>query len=475
MATTDLTQLTNWEQMRRRNPLPWLNGDPTGQPIQPGQLPQAPYANLWQSGNAQGANALDWTKTAQQGASNQSLTGGPPPTSPTGLTSGNPNQNGVGQRTLTPGVVPKIAGTNMPGFATTGGAASNATSDQWEQWLNESGNLGGQTWDGKQWTGGGPVAAGSNVMGASGMKTTTGYDARKDTNLYEFNGVANSESNWHRVNRWAMDNARDRGMDPQAAYNAALARLKYEAQAAGRDLNTLGFDLTNVQAAPQGAAGAGQAPQTGQSPQTGGTPVADPNGGGGAVPPVPGAGGVSNPQYNLFLQKDKAARMAALLDRLGLGDPMRQRSVFGSAVGGTLGQVLDPWMQTQGMAGGNVTDNFSNLIDKFVGNFKGGGGGMGAIAGDAANAARIASTDPRYTSLEDPEMIALLQGFSQLANLPQNEWLQRAYGNMQDDSVSNFYGQVNKAAQNGGDPASIRYLQTIKSNPLFGFLTGQGR
>jgi len=202
--------------------------------------------------------------------------------------------------------------------------------------------------------------------------------------------------------------------------------------------------------------------------------VADPNGGGGAVPPVPGAGG-SNPQYNMLLQGDKATRMAALLDRLGLGDPMRQRSTFGKAIAGRLGQLLDPWLQTQGIAGGNVADNQSNLIDKFVGNFQNGGGGMGALAGDASNAARIATTDPRYTGLDNEELIAMLHGFNQLANLPQNEWLQRAYGGLQDDSVANYYGQVNKAAQNGGDPASIRYLQTIKSNPLFGFLTGQGR
>lgn len=167
--------------------------------------------------------------------------------------------------------------------------ASNATSEQWEQWLNESGNLGGQTWNGRQWTGGGPVAVGSGVLGASGMKTTVGYDARRDTSLYEFGGVANSESNWHRVNRWAMDNARDGGMAPQDAYNAALARLKSEAIARGADLNTLGFDLTNVQAAPQGTTGTTIDPNS-KSPLPAGQQVP----GGTTTTTGGGAGGVTN-------------------------------------------------------------------------------------------------------------------------------------------------------------------------------------
>lgn len=183
--------------------------------------------------------------------------------------------------------------------------------------------------------------------------------------------------------------------------------------------------------------------------------------------------GQSNPQYNNYLMNNKAGRMAALMARLGFGNPMRSRSVFGSTVGGRLGKMLDPWIDTQGIAGGNVADNYSGLIDKFVGNFENGGGGMGAIAGDAQNAARTIASDPRYSNMEDPELIAMLQSMSQLANSTQNEWLQRAYGNVQDDSVQDFYTTVDKAAQSGGDPAGIRYLPYVRQNPLFAFLTGQ--
>lgn len=267
------------------------------------------------------------------------------------------------------------------------------------------------------------------------------------------------------------------GQDPQTAAQNALAQVRAwnggTLAGTGFDaLESTGTDRTQVDIG-NGNAGNG----AGNGAQNGSTDVSVPGMGAGAAAGAAAAGaagqtGQGNPQYDTYLAESKAGRLAALMQRLGLADPMRQRSVYGSAVGGRLSQVLDPWMQTQGLGGGDVS-GVSGMIDKFVGNFRNGGGGMGAIAGDARTGLQTVMSDPRYAALEDPEVIALIQGISQLANINQNEWLQRAYGNIQDDSVGGFYGAINQAARNGGDPASIRYLPHIKNNPLYNFMTGR--
>jgi hypothetical protein len=233
--------------------------------------------------------------------------------------------------------------------------------------------------------------------------------------------------------------------------------VRGKVDAAGKPVGTV---------APPGATGSGPT-----VPGTPGAPGAD---GAGAAPgtgSAPGAGG--DPQYDLFLQQDKAARLAALMDRVGLGTPMRQRGVYGKAVGGALSDLLDPWVQTQGIGGGDVSD-ISGLIDQFAGRFNAGGGGVASVASDARNAARQAAGNPTYTQgLDDPEIIAMLKGFNQLGSVGYNPWMQRAYGNLQDDSVFEFYNAVNQQARGGGDPAGIRYLPYIQRNPLYGFLTGQ--
>lgn len=305
------------------------------------------------------------------------------------------------------------------------------------------------------------------------------------TARFEFNGQL-QEDPLRRAVRGALDMVRDgKATSFQHALSFALANMASDWRrrdggvAWGGDANGgLGFDTSQF---ANNEYGEKYDPHKtyNQGTQGGTTMVAPPLGSG----PVQGAAaavaageaqpGAANPQYNRFLQNDKAARMAALMDRLGLGTPQRQRSVFGQAVGGSLSQLLDPWMQTQGLAGGNVADNYSDLIDKFVGYFNAGGGGMGAVANDARNAAGLVPNDSRYAGLEDPELIALLQGFQQLAALPLNPWLQRAYGNLQDDSVGQFYAAVDRAARAGSDPASFRYLPWLQQNPLYGFLTGR--
>jgi hypothetical protein len=197
----------------------------------------------------------------------------------------------------------------------------------------------------------------------------------------------------------------------------------------------------------------------------------------GAPPAAPGQQlgappGGSLPQYDIALQQDEALRRAALMNRLGLGTPQRQRSVWGGAVGGTLGQLFDPWMQTQGIGGGDVS-NLSGLLDQFVSRFQDGGGGLASVAGDARNAAAQALGNPAFAGLKDPELIAMLKAFGQLGNITSNDWLQRAYGGLQDDSVFDLYSQIDQAARGGLDPASVNYLDVIQQNPLYGFLTGR--
>lgn len=207
-----------------------------------------------------------------------------------------------------------------------------------------------------------------------------------------------------------------------------------------------------------------------------GTPV-------GAPPTAPGTqmgqpGGQGSTDYNLYLQNNKVGRMAELLTRLGLGTPQRQRSFVGSTLANTYTDLFDPWMQTQGIGGGNVADNFSNLMDNFVGKMQG-SGGMGAIANDANAAIRAIAQggSPYAQGLGDTELFGLLKGFNQLANTPMNPWMQQAYGNLSDDALFNFAQQQGQRLKTGGvDQGTAQtLLQFLQADPRYGFLTGQGR
>jgi hypothetical protein len=190
-------------------------------------------------------------------------------------------------------------------------------------------------------------------------------------------------------------------------------------------------------------------------------------------------GGQGSTDYNLYLQNNKVGRMAELLTRLGLGTPQRQRSFVGSTLANTYTDLFDPWMQTQGFgSNANVADNFSNLMDNFVGKMQG-SGGMGAIAGDA-NAAIQAITgggSKLAQGLGDTELFGLLKGFNQLANTPMNPWMQQAYGNLSDDALFSYAQQQGNRLKTGGvdDATAQTLLQFLQGDPRFGFLTGQGR
>ena len=284
-----------------------------------------------------------------------------------------------------------------------------------------------------------------------------------------------------------LTDAANRGQnvqDPNVIYDN-LARIRDDMRAAGvadADLERLS-GITGLHEFVRGnqvdanytpPAAPGTAPGTPAAPAApGGTAVSvpglDPTNGGGQGGVTPGGSG--NPQYNLDLQGNEVLRTAALLQRLGLGSPMAQSNMLGATRAQRATQLLDPWMQTQGMTGGNVADNFSSLMDKFVG-YLTQSGGMGAIAGDARAAAQALPGNPLFANAPDNETIGMLKGFNQLANLPMNPWLQRAYGNLQDQSIAQYGNKLNEAAQ-GGLPLDFNYLGYIQQNPLFQFLTGQ--
>lgn len=351
-----------------------------------------------------------------------------------------------------------------------------------EEWAYGGDQLGGGTWDGKAWQPGKPVGAGTFLKDLGITKDgaywlPTSYDSRLDTGRYELNGQQ-VETAWSRVLRKAQDAVADQGLDWETAFKNALNLVNQEAAAQGK---TTGFGKEWAKKPEAAAAAAPPTPgATAPPPVTPpGTPAApdgketpkvnviDAGNGGGNTP------GVTDPKYNMLLMGDKAARTAALLQRLGLGDPMRQRSVYGQAVGGQLTQLLDPWMKTQGLGGGNVADNFSDLIDKYTGYFNQGGGGMGAIANDARSGLGTVMGDSKFGALDDDEHIAMIQTLNELADLPKNSWLRKALGNIMDDSVGQFYAGVDQRARAGQDPAGFRYLPFIKGDPRYAFMTGR--
>lgn len=320
-----------------------------------------------------------------------------------------------------------------------------------------------------------------------------GYKSGQDTHLHRYStnpdgSGGHTQNNFHRVYGWMNAIAKANGYGdiaevprewlPQIA-SYAIGRLKTDYEKAGADWNQSGFAVADRSLA--GAAG-----NTAQGGNTVVSPLnsqGQPGMASGAPPTAPGAqmgqpGGQGSTDYNLYLQNNKVGRMAELLTRLGLGTPQRQRSFVGSTLANTYTDLFDPWMQTQGIGGGNVADNFSNLMDNFVGKMQG-SGGMGAIANDANAAIRAIAQggSPYAQGLGDTELFGLLKGFNQLANTPMNPWMQQAYGNLSDDALFNFAQQQGQRLKTGGvDQGTAQtLLQFLQSDPRYGFLTGQGR
>jgi hypothetical protein len=166
----------------------------------------------------------------------------------------------------------------------------------------------------------------------------------------------------------------------------------------------------------------------------------------------------------------KALRLALLLEQLNLNTPLARRNMFTSNAADRIAAVMDPWIRTQGVEGGDVLADYPALLGQLAGYFQQGGGGMASVAGDAREAARRAASDPIFQQGgRDDDLYAMLAAFNQLASLPQNEWLQRAYGNLREGLLGDYAGFNSDPARYG----TTDLLGFIRENPTYQFMTGQ--
>lgn len=171
--------------------------------------------------------------------------------------------------TQVPTTAPSTAGWDLPGWAYGGNQKGGATYNQ------QTGN----------WDVTGPLAAGSDVFGA---KLPYAYDGNQDRGGLEYNGK-NVETFWSRALRFA----RDSGLPPQQAMQAALDRIRRDN---GGTLAGTGFqDTGGTGAGPTGTL-AQPTPTVGAGGSQGGKTMADqPDGGAPGVLPAPGTTQTVNP------------------------------------------------------------------------------------------------------------------------------------------------------------------------------------
>lgn len=129
------------------------------------------------------------------------------------------------------------------------GPAPQGAQGNWESWYGDDmGKWGGSQWNGSQWINTGAQIGAGSALGKTGARASVNYNAAGDRFLHEYNGNP-EETSWTRINRWASDGQKLKGLSAQDAYNAALARLKRDM---GNNWQASGFDLSGVQAAPVG-------------------------------------------------------------------------------------------------------------------------------------------------------------------------------------------------------------------------------
>ena len=327
------------------------------------------------------------------------------------------------------------------------------------------------------------------------------------------------ESDLERVYRWTNDELRGKygvngeGVDPKVRTETFLrnvARLKQEYANNKQDWNT--SDFRDMERGEQLLAGTQQGGgdssitvrDTGQ--QGGGdvvaqySPLNDPRTpqqqaamqaqASGAPPAAPGqqlgqptgGGGL----YNTYIGQDKAARMAALLERLGLSDPAAQYSGAGKVISGLATRMFDPWLTTQGMDpnGAPLMDNVTGMLDTFVSRMKGPGFYQGIRNDAAAGLDRLMGGasgpgvpggpgfDPRR--MDVAELQQLLSGFNELINGELsgiNPWLAQAYGNRPNEALGQYKQAEQRMMADTGQ--YLNYYDFLQSDPRYQFLIGR--
>ena len=359
-----------------------------------------------------------------------------------------------------------------------------------QEWAYGGDQLGNGQYANGAWQHGAPIAAGTD-LGTLGIATRTGYrlpvgyDSRQDTFRGELNGRVH-ETSWSRAIRRAQDMVTNGQAGWDEAIKQSIASVEQEARAQGK---TTGF----------GAAGGGSTQQGGgdksitvrDNGQQGGTGVvsplnnqAQPGMASGAPMTAPGqqmgvpqtgGGGL----YNQYVGQDKAARMAALLDRLGLGDLAAQYSGAGQVISNVATRMFDPWLTTQGMDpnGAPMMDNVTGLMDQFVNRMKGPGFYQG-VANDAR--AGLANFTGGKNPMLDPrampvnELQQLLEGFNSMiyGDLSgSNPWIQQAFGRRANDALGQYKRAELAGMQGGG--GYLNYYDFLQGDPRFQFMVGR--
>lgn len=347
------------------------------------------------------------------------------------------------------------------------------------------------------------------------------YNARADKGT-SWGAGEPAELDRARVWRWTMDQLKGDFSNPELVkqtflQNVARLRRDYEApENRARGLNWANSAFSGYDRFLQGGGQPGAPAQTGSNqggrqgtpPPTGpqGNPVAAAaaaaaqagsnaaqqaaTGGSGVNPPMgqglvagaqAAAGGQGDPlNYNVQLQKDKASRVNALLQALGLGSPSAQHSRVGGVLSNFYSGIMDPYLSARGLAAGGrpgemPMDNLGGMISDLarLGNQAGGFGQIRDVAQGGINA--MLGQD--MSSLDESDVQNIVSQFSALRNSGLAPILQQLYGNQLDDSMGQLVNYQDQGLKAGNTAqATTRWLDYLKNAPnsgVYNFLTGR--
>jgi hypothetical protein len=318
------------------------------------------------------------------------------------------------------------------------------------------------------------------------------YNAAADTQHWENGrGVENSRD---RVWRWTLDDLKAQGLDPgQASVDVVnraflnnVARLHRDFDANGYNWQQSGFAnfdraLPGGGTSPSAGAIAGAAQAIGDATKgAGGTGVAtpgnDPNQDiptpGGPTGNPPGYGKTTDPNalgggtggIDQLYQNNQAYRTAQLLKALGLGDINSRLSFGGSVISREAPKLFEAWREAQGVGGGGVPNGMGQL-GAFA-NVYNSPGALGNIAQTGQHGLDWLMGQGQQ-GISDEQLIPMIQGFENLANIRQSDTMNQYYNNLTNQGLFQFAQGI------GPNNLTARLVPYLQNNPLFGFLTGK--